>query len=449
MTGVLSAAVLEVDVGEQLVLVRENHILPPPPSTSTALLLLGLCQAQDAWSDRAFLAQALYPDAEPLQARAALRQTLRRLRMWVGEDTVEAAVRSLRLVPGAWTLRFDPALDRSSGRGGLLPAIEHPWMDALRRQWIPDTPSAHPSIWDSFAGLVAEAAEGDPDVARSLLVGGRLLALRIPPNQLFDLVGRVRPRDRRDSHALEYLLLLAEMFHRNGQWEQSTGVSLRALRLAQHRRSRAHALGAIALAIFSLCEWGQMGRASEMSRELEVRLRLVQSHGEAANAKACLLWNQGDLDGALANMEAIAKMDPQWDRCTRLHFWTNFAVLAGESRQLNLATDCFAEVQRLVIPAQDLQVQATITVAQARLFELQGEPASGVKVLEAEVRRVESTGWTCDLLYLLEALAEMEARSGRPDSASATWKRYKALRIATGSRPNPRFFLRQAAVFAR
>ncbi|MCO5297799.1 MAG: hypothetical protein M9921_13175 [Fimbriimonadaceae bacterium] len=435
--------VLRIQVGGQLTVACGDVPLPPPPSKTVAVLLLGLCQRGQRWSHRAEIAGNLYPQGDPSRARIALRQAVLRLRRWIGPDRLESNTEHLRLAPGTWRLSVAPATDMALDRVHLVPDLEHPWVDAMRAQWSPAEPPRATDRLEAFAQVVEAFAGGDPDVARAILLGGRAAALQLPPDRLAGLLALVRPRDRRDLWTLEFFLVQAELYHRTASWATSLAAASKAIRLAHHRKSRAGAVSGMAKALFTLCEMGQLGAAQEMGRALASSTGASRD-GEAGNALACLDWDLGDYGGALRHMDTMARIESSWDRATRLHFWTNFAVLAAEAREEMLALRCFGEAQALQLPGEQGASRGMVSVARARLAELSGNPEAGRVLLAQEIPIAEAAGWRTDVLYLLEALAEMEFACGAHESAVATWRRYHGMRRATGSRPTPRYYARRA-----
>ncbi|MCO5297796.1 MAG: hypothetical protein M9921_13160 [Fimbriimonadaceae bacterium] len=435
-------AVLRVVGGDEVAVFRGDEPLPAPPTRATLALLIGLCHSGETWSLRETLAAKLYPESTPSNRRVSLRQTLSRLRRWVGADRLEVTRTHLRLAPG---FEFEPLAPPPPG-GVSFPAPDHSWLARLPGDRPESSRPHEPSVEDAFANLVHRVARVDRDEARALLVGGVDLASRLSPDQLFDLLSEVRPRDRRDPEVFGYLMLLAEAHHRAMSWHRSLSSAARAERHAVHRKSRLGVVQAMAKRLFSLCEVGHMGEAAECAAVLQARLDGLAGDGESSNALACFHWNSGRLDLGLKIMDGMARFERGWPRSTRIHYWTNRAVLAGEARALELAADCTVELGQLYVEGQTRWLGASADIATARLLELQGEPLEAARRLDAKVRELEEGGWAIDRMYALEALAEMQARSGSVEFAAATWLRYGRMRSSSGSRPNPRYFLRRACV---
>lgn len=418
---------------------RGSRVLPPPPTRVSAVALVGLCLAGEAWSTRASVARRLYPDSDPDHQRVALRQTLARLRSWLGADSLEATRTHVRLAPG-FSLRIEDE------RLGCLP--EHPWLDSVRQERRDGSVSPSAAPESSFARLVEEVAREDRDEARLLLLGGANLALRLSPADMDLLLATTRPHDRREPGVFGYLMLLADVRHRSMAWSKSVQASLSAEREANHRKSRHAAVQAMATRLFTLCELGQMGQAAELAGVLESRAGAFPREGEAPNALACFQWNSGDLRSARATMEAMERVEPSWTRASRMHYWANRAVLAGETRDAGLVAVCSERLASLSGDSDSRRLRVPEEVARARMWELKGDPASAAAQLTFVAQRLES-GWPIDRLYVLEALAEMHARAGSHALAAHAWRQVHDLRVGSGCRLNPRYFLRRAAALGK
>lgn len=191
-------------------------------------VMLGLLQTPECWYSRAELAAKLYPDAEELSAKTALRQTLSRWRRWLGADSLQSDGSRIRL-SADWESRIP-------SEATFHPQFDHPWLASLRLQSVRRPPSEDAP--KQMAGAVRTVADIDRNVARGILVGGKALLACLDVADVAQLLSVTRPADRRDPYAHDHVELQGNLQKRIGALLESLEIYLRAHRLACHQPGR-------------------------------------------------------------------------------------------------------------------------------------------------------------------------------------------------------------------
>src|ERR1022692_2214141 len=123
----------KVGLRSEFSLWADGQELSVAPNRSVAVLLVGLLDKEECWTSRADLSRLLYPESDTVCALNALRQTLFRLRKWLGEDVTEERFGGIRLIPGVMTSSWPVArITQAMAPEDLAPGRDRPWIDAIR-----------------------------------------------------------------------------------------------------------------------------------------------------------------------------------------------------------------------------------------------------------------------------------------------------------------------------
>lgn len=400
----------------------------PAPNASVAALALCLAQTPDLDRERSGLAREVYPFADPFSSRTALRQTLRRLRLWLGDDVVSATSKTVG-ARGTWHL--DPVAGSGSGVGS---AYDHPFFRNSAQPPHPEALDASRPL-DSFAETVRFTASIDVDSARAVLLGARSFAHSLPLPRCCELLSLTKPHSRRDPLAFEHCELDAMVHMQSGEFGEASRAIQRGLRIATHARRQGDIVRANAWGLFRALETGDLEAVRSLVRFLQSELHrhrmLVQ------NGLVAYYWNTGEIGEALKlakSMEGPSKGDPRLDR---LHFWSNSAVLAAEAGDEEFLERALGQAEPLLLPDLDAPARANLALAQAiRLRSL--SPEESVRALRNEQARHLAGGWTVHHLYSSEALALSRLAAGDLSGAATTWHSASLARRQLGCRPTPR-----------
>jgi tetratricopeptide (TPR) repeat protein len=297
-----------------------------------------------------------------------------------------------------------------------------------------------------FAMAVETAARIDPDTGRSLLVGGTLLTDSLSVDQFGTLLGLTQPKDRRDPLAFEHLGLRSALYFRLGYHREAKDGYKSAYRLAIQQRRPAQIITAGAMVLFLEIEDGQLGEAAAWVDYLQNARNADTKSLLFCNAKATYLWNMNRLDEAVAQMRQAIRRIPSEDRATRLHFWTNFAVLCAEANELESCQDALAEARSLGIPGLDIFRLVTLDLAEATYLMAVKRTDEAIALLESNRAICAQRGHEPADWYSVEAKAEALAIAGRVTEAKRLWSQIQAIRLGHCTRLTPRHMARRARI---
>ncbi|HWD41587.1 MAG TPA: hypothetical protein VG944_22280 [Fimbriimonas sp.] len=437
------AAKWRVQLLGTLRVLRDGLDLGPYPNRTSAVLLVGLLSRIDSWMSREEIVQLLYPGQDSATARIALRQSLRRLRGWLGPDSVEIEGSCVRLAPQAWKAELpDP------GTGyRIAPDLEHPWMDAIRGSWrrLAEGAAMEPPA-KPFQTLVEESSLVSRDLGRSLLIGGAQLTEALLPSVVDHLLEITRPRDRRDYLACEYLEFAARVQMRTARFTDFMNTAARAHRVAVHRRDTSAMARTYAYLLFSSLEAGNLAAARDLIAMAGSPKRPTSSQLLCDTAEAAYHWNCNRLESALAIMQRSDHALEGADRLWQVQYWRNLAVLSAEADAVPLSEEAERQCRQIHLPEVEVNVGLTLDIAKGTRLISEKRFPEAVAILEKTAKRADETGWPISALYAQEALAEAYSQCGDAGRATATWTRAEARRIRHGGRLTPRLLVRRSRI---
>jgi hypothetical protein len=332
--------------------------LPPAPNRTVATLLLGLLANGDAWMSRQEVAKRLYPESDSAHAMVAVRQTLSRIKQWLGQDLIEDRQNCLRLTPGMCEADWD-----SIGGGLIAPGLNHPWAEAVRRERQTRADEPSDALHDNFARTVESAAKVDSDAARGILVGGFDLVSCLEPQVASRLLGLTEPKHRGVPFAFEHSELRGMLYYNLGAVRLAFRAQMRSFRMASQQKSQAKMARAASWAMFTEIESGSMNaagawmeRASSFNRVSSMRVLL-------ANAHATFLWNSHRLSEALKVMIGANSHLESVDRAQTVHYWANLALLAAEAGDIGLSNEAQRVAQSRIVPSLDHNFSSTLELS--------------------------------------------------------------------------------------
>lgn len=425
-----------LDLRWEVRLTRNGRSQPPAPNATVAMLLTGLAARKGEWTDRATLAALLYPLQDPDKARAALRQSLRRLRIWIGEEGIESDGDLVRLSDSAWTVEL------GHGEVPVAPGLTHPWMDRLRDQWFPSQTSAAPV--QEFVNTVERAALLDRNVARAVLVGGRVLSQSLKMDTLLGLLAQTRFDDRRDPFVMDHMAMRAQAEVTLMAFQQATATYHKMSRLAHHLGNRREIKRCLIESAFLELEIGDIRSARQSFSLVGEPGDLNPDRLLAANCRGCYYWNLARYDQALEEMRLAMRFVPSVDRTQRLHYIHNYAVLAAEAGETKLALDLIDRAREYLVPEMHTYARYYLELALNTVDLRMGRVGEAVAGFTRLYEEAGSFQWTISQVYCEERLAECYAREGNSQRAKATWQRAESQRRAAGAKPNPRLIALKA-----
>lgn len=436
----------QAKLGGRITVISNGIELGPPENKTVAVLLIGLLSRGADWSSREELARLLYPESDPSSRRAALRQTLFRLRRWLGESALEEVQDRIRLAHGAWSYDLVMADGEVAPTPMIAPGLAHPWVEALRLKWVPPSTTVEEDYAANFAVAVQTVASKDPDTARSILVGGANLASCLSVDTVGLLLGLTQPKDRRDPFAFEHIEMRCVLYERLGHLREAKAEQIRAYRLASQQRRHDNVIRAGAMLLFLETEDGQMGEAAAWVDYLQNSLNADTKSLFFCNARAAYLWNMHRLDEAVAQMGQAIPRVLSADRATKLHFWTNYAALSAEAGCMELGRDTLMEARSLAVPGLDVLQLTTLDFAQATGLMNAGRAEEAISLFQATRAATASRSAVLAEWYSIEGMAEALALAGRRPEGIRLWRSVEAERLSRCTRLTPRLLARRGRI---
>lgn len=420
-----------VRVGGRFSVLRDGEHLPPPPTQSCGVMLLGLLSSGEAWLDRDSTARKLYPRSNPQAARTALRQTLRRSRSWLGEEAIESDLGHLRLC-GTWSI--DLGLnDLAKAEGAqIAPGLDHPWVEEIRRDWSPGKGDL--AARDrSFVDAVCATAKCDVDNARALLLGGSSFLWQLPVADVAGMLDLTRPINSRSPSYSGYLEIrgLFEMY--SCSFDSAVKDLIRAHQAELKDGQRKNARRIAQSLLFCLLDGGRMEEARQW------RLRLLQDYRadlRSTIAIAAEAWNRADRGEALEIMREGDSLAPVASRHDRLHFLTNFSILAAEKKEVALSKELADRCHCEGLSELDTRWNLALSYARAIQCLAEGDTTQAISLLQATW--AGSEGWPLHIVYGKESLALAHALKGEKNAATRLWNEVRMTRTMAGGTLNPR-----------
>ena len=386
---------------------------------------------------RAGLAHRVYPDSPRESALVALRQSLVRLRRWVGDDSLVVSKGFIRAA-GDWRLSIATVPSAILAAG-----FEHPVFREIRNSQRAEEPNSVGELTDRFSQMVSDVSAIDPDEGRSILVVSSGLIWSLRPEKSLALMYATRPKSRRDPFAYEHSELLSRLLMEVGQSHESEESMRRGMRIATHsKNSNLIARGRSQL-LFIALETGQIREASE-------HLRLLRNSSGSGrltpeNASAAYDWNVGEFYRAISSMQRNIGVSRGEARTDQLHFWVNATVLASEAGDMEFYLQAREAAESFLIHELDLEAQTLLHLADLR-WRIRTDAYSSVAELSKLFTRVKLEGWLLLSVYISEALALACARLGDLPGARSAWAYSNDFRKMRGWRNTPRVAAIRSAV---
>lgn len=402
------------------------------PNERVAALAMLIGQRAGDCVPRRALARQIHPSSEVSDPMGALRQTLLRLRNWLGRDVLAADAKSISAV-GRWTIE-------TAVRENEFPAsaYRHPVFEPYRAKTDVD---GLPKVLRQFDEAVRSVALVDRAEARGMLVGAQGVIRSFPPAAMLDLLEVTRPQRPSDILAFEHAELTCWALTAACLLDEAEEVMRRALANARRLKRPAQVARALALLLFNALETGNLKYADQLLGTISGEFghhRLLVDNAMIAHA-----WNTGRLDRALEMARERGRTIRKETVSDRVHFWSNMAMLAAEAGDVQTAIQSALAGESLL--AEGLHAQARWNLRLARLRVLaESDPAHAVTGLEEAAQVLHSEGRFLQEAYARELLAVALRRAGEVLAAREAWKSSESARLSRGWKLNPRLLLIRA-----
>lgn len=423
---------LALNLGEFLSAEANGRSLGRAPNASVAALAVCLAESGQEARSRPTLAAALYPAVDREAALTALRQSVRRLRQWLGEAIFDARRESIR---------FAAHVTICVREGDLVSAgYSHPVFDKFRNQSV--TANIQEPL-NAFAQLVRDVAAIDKDSARGLLAGAPSMTKGLLPDQSLSLLYLTNPKSRKDAYAFEHCEMISWVLFMMGRKREAEEWIARGSRIAHHAKRYSQVSRIKSLRLFFALECGDLGTARVLLAELESSKfgqKLIVN-----NAIAAFAWNTGLGDASLRLYKSRLGSIRGESRADRLHFWANASVLSAELNDHEFYDYAASEAMKIVIPEVDVEHYSLLRLAECRLAVL-SEPDRACRMIHALRMELEHQGRSLLATYCLEAEALALAAQNQPRLALAAWRKAQNFRANSGFRNTPRLLAMGAKI---
>lgn len=406
----------EVSLSPRLEVKRNGAPVGAPPTKSVGELVRLLATTFPRATERKAAALRLYAGSTDAKALNALRQTVHRLRVWLGPDALTADYRYIGLATDRWVVnRTDSPTEP--------PEAQVPPGEAVAA---------------SFRDLLINLAGLDPEEARAMLSNGRVILDSLPIGVLIGLLKQTAPHSARDHFAYEHLAATARYHHRTCQFSKSLSAHQRVFRFAE--QNRRYSLGSLAASwiLFNLVEMGDMASAMDWLPTVVGSDRTNAGKLFAANARACFMWNGMDLEGAGEQFGRASRLIHLASRTDQAHYWSNYAVFLAEAGMFGEAPNAIAKAWDLIIPGLDAISVTSTCLAQALVAKGNGDLDHAAHILSKTRAEEASRGQTLSVCYCAELESEVLAMQGKKQQALRLWEMAERKRLVGGGSLTPR-----------
>ncbi len=428
----------EIGLGGRFAVTRDGQKLGSPPTRLTAVLFCALVQQNGEWMSRSEIGDKLYPDSDPESKKTALRQTLSRMRHWLGDEVLRTSNGCVRIAIEKCLVNISLKDGSPARYAQIAPGFDHPWMDELRAHWSPVSQQQPRTRFQDLTHSVLRLGRQDPSMGRGLLVASSELFDHISTKDLSEMLTATAPKRGREPLAAEHLMLRSAHAFRSLAIQRAQDLGFQAWQMANQKKQ-------VPLAA-TMASW-LMFFATEMGDRVQSRhwLNYIDNAGAPENSKLlsinalmCFHWNWGDFGEAERHVQQGLKVIHSHSRRDQIHFFTNSSAFYSEGRQYRAAEDCLRQAESLIIPDLDLDAATGIQHAQTKLFPNIGRPEEALKIGEELATACKSLENPIHGLYASEAEARALAIIGRTRESAQAWDRLIARRAAVGSKPTTR-----------
>lgn len=410
----------------------------PYPTVATAALLVTLAESFPSSVSRLTLAKAVHPEQHHALAQNALRQTLHRLRKWLGPEFIRAAKQQVALV-GDWQVLHPKEF---GAKIGDLPS--HPVFDRyLQEARAESAPVGSSKLFD----LVIDLARQDVDIARDVLVSAPVLIESCSEVEVWRMFQATRPSKANSTRAAEYFILRSQQAMRFADFNRAIEDAINGYRIARHSNRRTLLAEAASMILFHCLEAGDMDQASFWLSELFDLQSVVSTRVLAINAEIAFYWNAGDVERAAVNILRGKRAVKRASRRTKLHFYVNASVFKAENRQPNEAVDFLELAESLAVPGFDIASSQMVRLAKGEIELASGNPARAISICQESMALPFFSEFRAGQNYFFALLARSYARLGDREMAEMYWNMNESCRRQAGGSLAPRLAAQRAEVF--
>ncbi|QYK53447.1 MAG: hypothetical protein KF824_00825 [Fimbriimonadaceae bacterium] len=421
----------ELQLGGQFNVLLAGKDLGPPPSSAVAVLLLVLAFNND-WVPRSELESKLHPNTDPKAQSNSFRQTLFRLKKWIGSDQIRVESRRIRL-NAPWLMRIANSSGELVTASRIAAGIDHPWMDELRQQFASRFGAIGSTEHSHFYNMLQGLSESDREIGRAVLTSGAHLLEAHSQAEVLNIFAALRPRRGMEVYSAEFYLERSKCAMRFGSFDSAVNYALRAFRIAQKKRQSAVSAQSAAYLMFWLLEKGEETESQEWLGTLKKMERTPLTRTLVRNAELAFYWNAGDFDQASSIMESIELSSlPSSTRSEQLHYWANASLFFAEREDAIRSGNCLLKAKELIQPKLDFTSDQMLELSQIVVQTTKRNYQQSLENIKQLVSLCESQEFHLSATYALAHQALILAKMGKVLEARKVWLEVESRRRAFG-----------------
>ncbi len=442
---------LQIEIYDTFTLYREGEEMPPPPDRTVEALLFGLIFQESRWMSRIEIARKLYPTSDDHVAQNALRQSIYRLRQWLGQDVIESKGRLLRLIPQGVLINWpvtNPADIERVDPARIAPWLSHPWANSLRNGLTPLPAQKRLDVEKHLSRAVESALIHDQVAARRILHGGLDVFETLPIAELGRLLRLTQPRTSSDPLAYEHLHCWGEYFGVTGAMLPALDSHKQAFQVAQNLKLRSKSVLSACGVVFAALEIGDTELAKVWLERAKNKCKSSVTLVTVAIAEAAYLWNINCMHEALTTMQEVEPAAVDVERKLSVHYWLNLGVLAAESGDCEASISARAAADKLIISEISPRTAWKSRFAHGSRLMAEGNFVGAHQEFLEIAKHSRESSLSMAEIYALEASAESLAMNGQHCMAVQAWQQAKTLRGKGKMGASPRVTARKERIKA-
>ena len=435
----------EVSIDSEFRVLVDGTPLADPPNRTVATLLLALMHVAPNPLTRTEIARRLHGGKDGVSGNNALRQSLFRLRAWLGPELCSVDKDRVGLVGDEFRFNAEPIDGR--GNRGFFPDLDHPWVEEFRRHHRLQSGQSDPTDpMTRWAEVIRDVAQSDLDAARGLLVGGPGFIDRLDVGLATELFELTRPRIQTDSWSWEHSMLYGEKLSHSNRFAEGLAHIAEGARIA-HRLDNPFLFERSTLSYAGwLIEIGNVAGAGRRLARLKESRHSFNAL-DRANSLACYHWNLTHWELARAEFQKGMKLLDRSSAVQQQHFLRNYAYFAAELGLTQEFEESSSACAGLVAGPTAKHMLFVLDCARAIHRAREVDLYDGLEQISLLIESDFASVQSCQQLYLHEAAATIESRLGNATSARNRWRKAEQMRTEHGGRLTPRLQAMREAVF--
>lgn len=229
------------------------------------------------------------------------------------------------------------------------------------------------------------------------------------------------------------LLRYGEVLRLLGRWDAAQAAYAEALELAPDQRTYARAQVAIGELLMRRGNFQAARETVEQSRDLYRAIGDRQGVGEATQYLGLIAWSQGDLAGAVADLQAaLATLPHSEDGPRAIQLINNIGLIYWAQDDLRRAIDCFERAMRGALDQGNRRVAGIAVGNLGNVYAVRGDYGKALDCYTQKLQAARAVGDRLEIGISLANLGTIYEYQGEFSRASACYARGMALALDLG-----------------